>query len=154
MNNRTMIVPDLDTGKEKALPVVKVFHWNCQSLTPRLKIHSVWYLGIVDFSSIQFSSVAQSCTILCDPVDCSTPGLPVRHQFSEFTQIYVHWVGDAVQPSHPLSSPSPPAPNPSQHQGLFKKSQLFASGGQSIGVSASTSVLPMNTQDWPPLGWT
>ena len=60
MNNRTMIVPDLDTGKEKALPVVKVFHWNCQSLTPRLKIHSVWYLGIVDFSSIQFSRSVMS----------------------------------------------------------------------------------------------
>ena len=64
-----------------------------------------------------------------------------------------HQVGDAIQPSHPLSSPSPPAPNPSQHQGLFQ-SQLFAWSGQSIGVSASASVLTMNTQDWSPLGWT
>ena len=191
-----------------------------------------------------FSSVAQSCLTLCDPMNCSTPGLPVHHQLPEFTQTHVHWVGDAIQPSHPLSSPSPPAPNPSQHQilfqwvnsshevakvlecvaisfskkvfssvqfsrslvsdslrshepqpscpsptpgvdsnpcplsrwchpaissfvvpssscpqsfpasGSFQMSQLFTSGGQIIGVSASTSGLPMNTQDWSPLGWT
>ena len=70
--------------------------------------------------SIQFSSVTQSCLTLCDPMDCSTPGLPVHHQLLEFTQTHVHWVGDAIQPSHPLSSPSPPAFNLSQHQGLFK----------------------------------
>ena len=70
--------------------------------------------------SVQFSSVAQSCPALCDPMNRSTPGLPVHHQLSEFTQTHVHWVGDAIQPSHPLSSPSPPAPNPSQHQGLFQ----------------------------------
>ena len=68
----------------------------------------------------QFSSVAQSCLTLCDPMDCSTPGFPVHHQLPEFTQTLVHWVGDAIQPSHPLSSPSPPAFNRSQHQGLFK----------------------------------
>ena len=78
----------------------------------------------------------------------STPGLPVHHQFPEFTHTYVHRVSDAIQPSHPLSSPFPPAVNLSQHQGLFQ------SGGQSIGVSASASVLPMNTQDWSPLGGT
>ena len=66
------------------------------------------------------SSVAQSCPTLWDPMDWSTPGLPVHHQPSELTQTHVHWVGDAIQPSHPLSSPSPPAPNPSQHQGLFQ----------------------------------
>ena len=69
---------------------------------------------------VQLSSVAQSCRTLCNPMDCSTPGLPVHHQLPEFTQTYVHWVGDAIQPSHPLSSPSPPVPNPSQHQGLFQ----------------------------------
>ena len=69
---------------------------------------------------LQFSSVAQSCPTLCDPMNCSTPGLPVHHQLPEFPQTYVHPVGDAIQPSHPLSSPSPPAPNPSQHQGLFQ----------------------------------
>ena len=68
----------------------------------------------------QFRSVAQSCLTLCDPMDCSTPGLPVHHQLPESTQTHVHWVNDAIQPSHPLSSPSPPALNLSQHQGLSK----------------------------------
>ena len=68
----------------------------------------------------QFSSVAQSCPTLCDPMNHSTPGLPVHHQLPESTQTHVHWVGDAIQPSHPLLSPSPPALNLSQHQGLFK----------------------------------
>ena len=70
--------------------------------------------------SFQFSSVVQSCLILCDPMNCSTPGLPGHHQLPEFTQTHVHQVSDAIQPSHPLSSPSPPAPNPSQHQSLFQ----------------------------------
>ena len=70
--------------------------------------------------SDQIRSVAQSCLTLCDPMNCSTPGLPVHHQLPEFTQTHVHWVSDAIQPSHPLSSPSPPAPNPSQHQSLFQ----------------------------------
>ena len=72
------------------------------------------------FSSVQYSSVAQSCPTLCNPMNCSTPGLPVHHQLLEFTQTHVHRDGDAIQPSHPLLSPSPPAPNLSQHQGLFK----------------------------------
>ena len=69
--------------------------------------------------SVQFSSVAQLCPTLRDPMNRSTPGLPVRHQLPEFTQIHVHRVSDAIQPSHPRSSPSPPTPNPSQHQSLF-----------------------------------
>ena len=69
---------------------------------------------------LSFSSVAQSCLTLCNPMNCSTPGLPVRHQLLEFTQTHVHRVSDAIQPSHPLSSPSPPVPNPSQHQSLFQ----------------------------------
>ena len=72
------------------------------------------------FSSVQFSSVAQSCPTLCDPMKHSTPGLPVHHQFLEFTQTHVHRGSDAIQPSHPLSSSSPPAPNASQHQSLFQ----------------------------------
>ena len=68
----------------------------------------------------QFSSVAQPCPTLRNPMNHSTPGLPVHHQLPEFTQTHVHWVSDAIQPSHPLSSPSPPAPNPSQHQSLFQ----------------------------------
>ena len=102
---------------------------------------------------IQFSSIAQSCATLCNPMNCRTPGLPVHCQLPEFTQTHVHWVGDALQPFYPLLSPPPPAFNLSQHQ-VFSVSQLFASGGQSIGISASTSFLPMNFQNWFPLGWT
>ena len=69
---------------------------------------------------IQFSSVTQSCPTLCDPMNCSMPGLPVHHQLPEFAQTHVHRVGDAIQPSHPLLSPFLPAPNPSQHQSLFQ----------------------------------
>ena len=83
-----------------------------------LEIHSLLFL------IIQFSSVAQLCATLCDPMNCSTPGLPVHHQLPEFTQTHVHRVSDAIQPSHPLSSPSPPAPNPSQHQSLSNESTL------------------------------
>ena len=72
------------------------------------------------FSSLQFSSVAQSCTTLCGPMDCSTPGFPVHHHLMELTQTHVHWVCDAIQRFHPLSSPSPPTFNLSQHQGLFQ----------------------------------
>ena len=74
----------------------------------------------IQFSSVQFSSVAQSCPTLCNPMNRSTPGLPVHHQCPEFVQTHIHRVRDANQPSHPLLSPSPPAPNPSQHQGLFQ----------------------------------
>ena len=109
------------------------------------------FLGIPEEASVQFSSVTQLCLTPCDPMNCSTPGFPVHHQLPEFTQTHVHRVSDAIQPSHPLSSPSP-APNPSQHES-FPMSQLFSSGGQSIGVSALASVLPMNTQDWC-LEWT
>ena len=76
--------------------------------------------GLLISCSVQFSSVAQSCLTLCNPRNLSTPGLPVHHQLPEFTQTHVHRVGDAIQPSHPLSFPSPPAPNPSQHQSLFQ----------------------------------
>ena len=99
----------------------------------------------------QFSSATQSCLTLCDPMNRRMPGLPVHHQLLESTQTHVHWVGDAIPPSHPLSSPSPLAFSLSQHQSVF---QWVTSGGQSMGVSASTSVLPMNTQDSSPLGWT
>ena len=100
----------------------------------------------------QLTSVTQSCPTLCDPMDCCTSGLPVHHQLPEFTQTHVHWVGDAIQLSHPLSSPFPPAFSLSQYQGFFQRVSLFAWDGQSIRASAS--VLPMNIQDWPPLGWT
>ena len=82
-------------------------------------IRNLWYIYPMEYS-VQFSSVAQSCPTLCDPMNHSTPGLPVHHQLPELTQTHIHQVGDAIQPSHPLSSPSPPAPNPSQHQSLFQ----------------------------------
>ena len=74
--------------------------------------------------SVQFSSVTQSCSTLCDPMDCSIPGLPVHHQLLEFTQTHLHWVGDTIQSSHPLSSPFPPAFSLSQHQGHSSESAL------------------------------
>ena len=105
-------------------------------------------------SSVQFSSVAQSCPTLCDPMNRSTPGLPVHHQLPEFTQTLVHRVGDAIQPSHPLSYPFPPAPNPFPALESFPMSQLFTWGGQSTGLSALASFLPKKSQDWSPLEWT
>ena len=105
------------------------------------------------FPPAQFSSVVQSCPTLCKPMDCSKPGLPVHYHLPEFTKTHVHWVDDDIQPSHPV------IPFSSHLQtfpasGSFLRSQFFASGGQSIRVSASASVLPMNIQDWSPLGWT
>ena len=82
-----------------------------------ISIHDNWKNHSLDY---QFSSVAQSCPTLCDPMNHSMPGLPVHHQLPEFTQTHVHRVSDAIQPSHPLLSPSPPALNPSQHQSLFQ----------------------------------
>ena len=80
----------------------------------------IWFC----YKVVQIRSVAQSCSTLCDPMNHNTPGLPVHHQLAEFTQTHVHRVSDAIQPSHPLSSPSPPAFKPSQHQS-FPMSQLF-----------------------------
>ena len=104
-------------------------------------------------SSVQFSSVAQSCPTLCDSMNCSTPGLLVHHQLPEFTQTHVHWVGDLPSNHlilcHPLLLPSI---FPSIRS--FEMSQFFTSSGQSIGFSAWASVLPMTIQDWFPLRWT
>ena len=100
------------------------------------------------------SSVYFGCSVVSDSLQ--PHGLqharPVHHQLPESTQTHVHWVGDAIQPSHPLLSPFPSTFNLSQHQGFFQIIQFFTSGGQNIGVSAP--VLPMNIQDWFPLGWT
>ena len=96
---------------------------------------------------------SQSCPTLCYPMDYRTPGFPVHQQLPELAQTHAHRVGDAIQLSHPLSSPSPPAFN-FPASGSFPMSQLLASGGQSTVVSASTLVLPRNTQGWSSLGWT
>ena len=93
----------------------------------------------------QFSSVTQSCPTLCDPKNRSTPGLPVHHQLPEFTQTHAHRVSDAIQPSHPVG-PFSSCPQSFLASGAFPLSQLFASGDQSIGASASASVLPVNIQ--------
>ena len=105
-------------------------------------------------TSVQFSSVQSLSLTLCDPTDCSKPGYPVHHQLPELAQTHVHRVSDAIQPSHPLSFPSLPASKPVPAAGSFPMSQFIASSGQSIRVSALASVLPMNIQDWFPLGWT
>ena len=122
----------------------------------RQKAASSWnvsgFSGYKNYS-VQFSSVTQLCPTLCDPMDYSMPGLPVHHQLPESTQTQVHGVSDAIQPSHPLSSLLLlPSNFPSIR--VFPMSQFFLSGGQSIRVSTSASVLPMNIQDWFPLGWT
>ena len=111
-----------------------------------------WYL--CGWISIQFSSVAQLCPILCNPMDCSTPGLPVHHQLPEFTQTHVHQVSDAIQLFHPLSSPSPPTFNLSQHQGLFQ----WVSSSHQVAKVLEFQLQHLSFQ-WIfrtefPLGWT
>ena len=107
----------------------------------KIKLSLLILLGI----SLQFSSVAQSCLTLCDPMNRSTPGLPVHHQVLESTQTHVHRVGNAIQPSHPLSSPSPPAPNPSQHQSLFSAKHF--QHPLSVCLSLPFSLLPSVSPD-------
>ena len=118
-----------------------VVGWEKNNMTP----------GQMDY---QFSSDAQSCPTVCNPMDCSTPGFPVHHQLLELTQTHVHQVGDAIQPSHPLSSPSPPAFNLSVNQGLFKWVSSSHQVAKVLEFQLQKSVLPMNSQDWSPLGWT
>ena len=102
----------------------------------------------------QFTSVAQSCLTLCDPMNWGTPGLPVHHQFPEFTKTHVHWVGDANLAISFSAIPFSTCPQSLPASESFLMSQIFAWGGQSTGVSALVSVLPKNTQDWSPLEWT
>ena len=112
-------------------------HWNCRQ----------------NFMNIQFSSITQLCPTLCDPMDCNMPGFPVLHYLPEFAQTHVHWVDEPIQPSH-LLSPFSSCLQSFPALGSFSVSWLFASGGQSIGASASASVLPMNIKDWFLLGLT
>ena len=116
--------------------------------------HLWWWLHFRrKYPSVQFSSVAQSCQTLCNPMNRSTSGLPVHHQLPESTQTHVHWVGDAIQPSHPLSSPSSLALNLSRIR-VFSNESVLCIRWPKYWVSATTSVPPINTQDWSPLGWT
>ena len=137
-----------------------IYHWKKGEKGVRSGISCPIHLLIPDsgisseqhaWSTAQFGSVAQSRPTLCDPMDCSTPGLPVHHQLPEFNLTHIHWVGDAIQPSHTLLPTSPLAFNLSQHQGLFKWVSAFHQVAK-VMASASTSVLAMNIQDWFPLG--
>ena len=107
-------------SKQKAHIIMKSHVMNINDFKVYLQLIPLPLSLTFSFSSAQFSSVTQSCPTLWDPMNRSTPGLPVHHQLPEFTQTHAHRVSDAIQPSHPLSSPSPPAPNPSQHKGLFQ----------------------------------
>ena len=115
----------------------------------RVSLSSSWSSKI----PVQFSSVAQSCPTLCDPMDCSTPDLPVHHHLPEFTQAHVHWVSDAIQPSYPLSSPSPPVLKLFQHQGLFQRVGIRwpKYWSFSIGPSSEYSGLISFRIDWSDL---
>ena len=137
------------------------------------ELKSVWSTYFNSFKALQFlnamykfrsilpektnlhccCAVDNSCPTLSDPRDCSTPGFPVPHHLLELVQTHIHWASDAIQPSHPLLPPSPPAFSLCQHQGLFQQVTHHISG-QSIDASASASVLQMNIQDWFPLGLT
>ena len=134
---KTLMLRKIEGRRRRGQQRLRCLDGVSESVDMSLRSH---LMGSVQFS---YSVVLDS---LC-PLGLQHARLPVHHQLPEFTQTHVHWGGNSIQPSHPLSSPSPPALNPSQHQGLF-------TGHQSIRVSASTSVLPMNTQDWSPLGWT
>ena len=100
----------------------------------------------------KFSSVAQSYLTLCNPMDCSTPGFPVHHQLPELPQTHVHWVCDAIQSSHPLSSPPPPALNVFQHEGLFQWVSFLHQVTKVLVFQVPASILPVNIQGWFPLG--
>ena len=140
-NKYTMTLGDssLEGRNKEAYLNVKTFDTACS-------IRS-WSILEDITAMFQFSSVAQLCLALCDPMDYSMPGFPVHHQLLELAQPHVHPDSDAIQPSHPLLSPFPPAFNLSQNQGFSPRSWFFASGGHNIGVSASAPVIPMNIQD-------
>ena len=132
--------------------------WTHKPLKPVNFIFQVciWFFNILNIPclillSLQFSSIAQSCLTLWDPMDYSMPGLPVHHQLPEFTQTHLHWVSDAIQPPHPLSSP-PPSIFPSIR--VFSNESALHIRWPKYWSFTSTSVLTTNTQDWSPLGWT
>ena len=116
----TSVGQSIGVSASASVLLMNIHYWFPLGLTSLISLQSKGLSRV--FSTVQFSSVAQSCPTLCDPMNCSTPGLPVHHQLPEFTQTHVPRVSDAIQPSHPLSSPSPPAFNLSQHQGLSNES--------------------------------
>ena len=118
--NHLFTSDDQNTGASASVLPVNIQGWFLLRLTGLISLLSKGLLGVFSSTTVQFSSVAHSCPTLCDPMNRSTSGLPVHHRLPEFTQTHVHRVSDAIQPSHPLSSPSPLAPNPSRHQSLFQ----------------------------------
>ena len=112
---------DSNPGNLAVEPRSSLLLWTTSGQSPLWSLLAIPRLCLTWALSVQFSSVTQSCPTLCNPMNSSTPGLPVHHKLPEFTQTHAHRVSDAIQPSHPLSSPSPPAPSPSQHQGLFQR---------------------------------
>ena len=116
---RTMLKSIGESGHPCLVPDFRENAFNFSSLRIMFAV-GLSYRAFIMLRSVHFSSVTQSCLTLCNPMNCSTPGLPVHHQLPEFIQTHVHRVSDAIQPSHPLLSPFPPAPNPSQHQSLFQ----------------------------------
>ena len=122
---RAVTIAVLQPAELESLSAFPRISFACKSqpqnlLSGEINLVQSWISELIIVILVQFSSVAQSCPTLCDPMNRSTPGLPVHHQLPESTQTHVHWVGDAIQPFHPLFSPSPPALNLSQHQGLFQ----------------------------------
>ena len=138
--------PSANTGEPCSIPGSASFAGKGAPLVAQMVKNLNLNINLAIFSSVQFSSVAQSCPTLYDPMNCSRPGLPVHHQLLEFTKTHVHRVSDATQPSHPVV-PFSSCPQSLPASESFPMSQLFTSGGQSIGVSALASFLPMNTQD-------
>ena len=145
---------------EQQLVTVIKFHCNLNHVGKCVFLNFCWFirckyfiLSTISLLMVQFSSVTQSCLTLWDPMNRSTPGLPVHHHLLEFTQIHIHWVSDAIQPSHPVV-PFSSCPHSLPASESFPMSQLFAWGGQSTGVSALVSFLPKKSQDWSPLEWT
>ena len=120
----------------------------------KINLFQIGYILCLSVLSVQFSSVAQSCPTLCSPMNRSMPGLPVHHKLPELTQTHVHRVGDAIQPSHSLSSPSPPASNLSQHQGLFQWVNSSHEVPKVLEFQLQHQSFQWNTQDWSSLGWT
>ena len=115
---------------------------------------SLWQNSAPIYDSVQFRSVSQSCPTLCNSVNHSTPGLPVHHQLPEFTQTHVHRISDAIQPSQPLSSPSPSAPNPSQHQSLFQWINSLHEVTKVLEFQLQHHSFQWTPRTDPPLGWT
>ena len=125
-----------------------------RNLHDSVKVSPLRHKDVVNISHLQFSSVSQSHLTLFEPMNCSMPGLPVHHQLPKFTQTHVHWVRDAIQPSHPLSSPFPPTSNPSQHQSLYQWVNSSHEVSKVLEFQLQHQSFQRTSQDWSPSEWT